>query len=138
MPGADTSPARFLAPPPERALVCDALETAQATYTPRDELVAAVVLHDDVCLALWALSLDGGVTNLDTARTKHPLLSSVPHPDQDRLVRSALVSPARAVAVGVAVVLLGVDGPGERSNRAARWIAYGDAPLDVVSGHLGR
>ncbi len=129
---------RAMKPPPERAFVCDALELVASArdVAPLEEAVAIVALHDDVAIALWALALDAGATDLDATRSAHPILASVPHDRQDRLIRAALVSPARAVGPGLAAVLLDAEGPSERRGRATRWVAFGDAPFDVVAGHL--
>lgn len=134
--GPGASPARAMHPPPERALVCDPLLLAAGVSAALDDIVATVVLHDDVAIALWALALDGGATDLDGTRTAHPLLASVAPSRQDRLVRAALVSPARAIAPGIAATLVDQDGPSERSNRATRWLAFGDAPFDLVAIYL--
>ena len=131
------SRARTLRPPPERALVCQALQVAAASATA-SEAMATVVLHDDVAIALWALTLDSGATDLDATRTAHALLASVPADRQDRLVRAALVSPVRAIAPGLATALVDAEGPGERHERATRWLAYGDAPFDLVAARIAR
>ncbi len=127
-----SSQVRTMKPPPERALVCEALVLGGAEG-PREEAVATVALHDDVAIALWATSLDAASNDLDATRTAHPLLSSVSPERQDRLVRAALVSPVRVMAAGLAAELLDRDGPLARRERAERWMAYGDAPLDLVA-----
>ena len=57
---------------------------------------------------------------------------------QDRLLRGALATPARAIAAGLAAALLDSGGPACRRLRASRWLAFGDAPFDVVTDYLGR
>ncbi len=130
-----SSQVRTMKPPPERALVCETLLLGGAEGS-RDEAMATVALHDDVAIALWATALDSASNDLDATRTAHPLVSSVSPERQDRLVRAALVSPVRAIAAGLAAELLERDGPGARRERAERWIAYGDAPLDLVAKWL--
>jgi hypothetical protein len=131
-----SSVVRSMAPPPERALLCEPLMLARNADGADDRAVLALVLHDDAAIALWALGLDEGATDLDATRTAHPLLSSVPPDRQDRLVRAALVSAARLVAPGVAVTVLDAEGPDGRRERATRWVGFGDAPLDLVSAFL--
>jgi hypothetical protein len=133
-----TSLALALAPPPERAGVCNVLDLAdKSEQSLATGALAAIVLHDEVAIALWAFALAQGATDLDATRTAHPLLASVPPDRQDRLVRGALVTPARACAAGAAALLLDADGPSERRGRAVRWAAFGDAPLDIVAHELG-
>jgi hypothetical protein len=127
---------RAMRPSSERALVCEVLQLAAAPASAAESLIANVVLHDDVAIALWAFALDKGATDLDVVRTQHPLISSVPHDRQDRLVRSALVSPVRSIAPGVAVTIVNAGGPDGAQDRAGRWIASGDAPFDLVSDAL--
>jgi hypothetical protein len=127
-----------MGPPPERALVCDLVALVAEAREPNAEASAVVALHDDVAVALWALALDSGALDLDATRTAHPLLASVRHDRQDRLVRAALVSPARLIAPGLAATLLDADGANARRSRAERWSAFGDAPLDVVAAEIGR
>jgi hypothetical protein len=132
------SPVRSMRPPPERALVCEALRLVAGADLPLDRVVATVAVHDDVAIALWAIEVDGGTTDLDAARAAHPLMASVSSDRQDRLVRDALVSPARAIAAGLACALLDAGGADARRERASRWLAFGDAPLDAVADYLGR
>ncbi len=129
---------RAMSPPPERALVCEALRLVADADSPIDKVIAAVAVHDDVAIALWALDLDGGATDLEATRTAHPLMASVSSDRQDRLLRGALVSPTRAIAAGLAGALLDAEGPGARRTRASRWLAFGDAPFDLVTDYLGR
>jgi len=136
--GGEPSLARALRPPPERALLCDPLKLAAASGTTLDDTVESLALHDDVAIALWALALDHSGTALDVARAAYPLLASVPEERKDRLARSALVSPVRAITVGLMAAILDDDGPDHRRDRAQRWVAFGDAPLDVVSAYLAR
>ena len=135
-PGA--SLVRAMIPPPERALVCDALRLVADAASPTDELIATVALHDDVAIALWAIELDRGATDLEATRLAHPLMASVSSNRQDRLLRGALATPARAIAAGLAAALLDSGGPAGRRLRASRWLAFGDAPFDVVTDYLGR
>ena len=137
-PPADTRTVRALTPPRERRLVCQVLRVAASAASQLEATISAVVLHDDVAIALWAIALDAGATDTDATRTARPLLSSVPPNRQDRLVRSALVSPVYVIAPGIAATLLDAEGPGARSERAARWLAFGDAPFDIVANVLGR
>jgi hypothetical protein len=121
-----------MAPPPERALICEPLLLVRDASGEADQVIATLVLHDAAAIALWAVALDDGATDLDATRAAHPLLSRVPPDRQDRLVRGALVSAARAVAFGAVATLLDAQGPEHRRQRATRWLAFGDAPLDVV------
>jgi len=131
------SVARGMRPPPERALVCEALLLAGEESNAREEVAALVALHDDVTIALWAIELDGGSGVVDRSRIAHRLIASVASDRESRLARAALVLPVRAIAPALAVAVLDAEGPGQRHERAVRWLSYGDAPLDVVLGYLG-
>jgi hypothetical protein len=127
---------RGVRPASERALVCEVLQLSAAPGSAAASLVATLVQHDDVAIALWALALENGASDLDVVRTQNPLISSVPHDRQDRLVRSALVSPVRSIAPGLAVTIVDAEGPDATRDRARRWIAFGDAPFDIVGAAL--
>jgi len=130
------SPVRAMSPPPERALVCDVLQLVASANLPLEEAVATVAIHDDVAVALWALDLERGATDLDATRTAHPLLASVKPDRQDRLVRAALVSPVPALAAGLAVTIVDAEGIDAKRDRAKRWLTFGDAPFDAVGEYL--
>jgi len=130
------SPARALLPPPERALLCSPLHLAASASIRLDAAIVAVTLHDDVAIALWALALDHGRPDLDVARLAHPLIAPVSTDRRDRLARSALVSPVRAIAVGLMASLLDEAGLEHRRDRAKAWVAWGDGPLDTVGEYL--
>jgi hypothetical protein len=114
---------RAMAPPPERAAICGAIGSLAAA---RDATASLVALHDDVLLALAA------VTTSPPPRTA---LLSKPEDDRvDELRRDARERPA--VALGVALAAEMIYGAGDAAPRLAAWNALGDAPLDVVAAEL--
>ena len=73
----------------------------------------------------------------ETAASRLALVSNVPPEHRGRLVRLAAVRPVECIAVAWMASIVDVGRAEERRARAARWIGYGDAPLDVVAGDLG-
>jgi hypothetical protein len=53
-----------------------------------------------------------------------------------RLLRRVAVRPTPAIATGWAIALLTAEGIPALRPRASRWLAFGDAPVDVVQPHL--
>jgi hypothetical protein len=118
---------RAMAPPPERAAICGAL----SALTEEPERAAAVVaLHDDIVLALAALTVDS------PPRTK--LISKPTDEVVDDLRRAARERPVVALGVALAATLL-YDAGTDRKATLARieaWRGLGDAPLDVVAREI--
>ncbi|HEX3771740.1 MAG TPA: hypothetical protein VHV30_12770 [Polyangiaceae bacterium] len=114
---------RSMAPPPERAAICGALDALADDKLPAAGLVA---LHDDLLIA------DAAFTTSPPPRTV--LLS---HPDDDTvdaLRRAARERPIPAIGVALAAELLyGTEGTDARLHA---WRALGEAPLDVVAREL--
>jgi hypothetical protein len=117
---------RSMAPPPERAAICGALDALADDKLPAAGLVA---LHDDLLLA------DAAFTTSPPPRTG--LLS---HPDDDTvdaLRRAARERPVPAIGVALAAELLyGAPGSDGAYARLHAWRALGEAPLDVVAREL--
>jgi len=124
---------RGLGPSPERAFVCMTLREL-ASGGPEADLRAVVDLHDAVTIASWAFAIH--VDGVDPVEAPHgrPLLGELPPERQGRLVRLAAVRPVACIAVARMALLLdsGGGGPEGRRERAKRWLARGDAPLDLV------
>jgi hypothetical protein len=118
---------RGFGPPPERALLCAGLHALL-----RGDLPALVALHDAVVVATWALAVH--VDGLDPVEAPHGrgLLGEVPPERLGRLTRLAAVRPVACIAVARMAALLDAESESTRREKAQRWIAYGDAPLDVV------
>jgi hypothetical protein len=112
---------RALGAPPERDLACDVVRLA-AQGDP--DLPA--VLHAVVAAGLEAIALHGGpVKSPPSSRgTLHGKLL---------LERHAASRPVDVIVAALAAAWLAPD----PKARAARWIAFGDAPLDVVWRELG-
>jgi hypothetical protein len=129
------SPVRSSAPP-ERAPLCAVL---QALRYPRSApgVAALVGLADDVTLAIWAIEIDGDGRDPYRVVSAHPLLSQLPPELEGPLMRTVATRPLLPLGVALMARLLTTPGPEERSSRVARWLAFGDAPLDVVAHELG-
>jgi hypothetical protein len=76
---------------------------------------------------------------VDPEETPHTLvlLSEVPPEHVGKFVRFAAVRPIACLAVARMASLLDAGGLEERQARAKRWLAFGDAPLDVVEREMG-
>jgi hypothetical protein len=122
--------------PPERALLCGKL-SGHAEPGPDGGLVALVATHDAVALAMWAMAIH--VDDADPDETPHALtlLSEVPPEHIGRFVRFAAVRPVACLAVARMAAVLDAAGLEERQARAKRWLAFGDAPLDIVEREMG-
>jgi hypothetical protein len=128
---------RALPPPPERAPLCGALA---ARHDDADDashlgsLAALVALHDDVVVALWSLALhEAHATPNHATDSAHPFFGA--QPDREaRLVRFAAARPVAAIAAGLAAAEIAVA---PESDLAARWLTFGDAPLDLALAALG-
>lgn len=112
---------RALGAPPERDLACDLVRVA----AQGDPEVRAI-LHAVVAAGLEAIALHGG---------------PVPAPPSSRgtlhgklvLERHEASRPVDVIVAALAAAWLAPD----PKARAARWLAFGDAPLDVVWRELG-
>jgi len=126
------SPVRGFAPPPDRSFVCSALHQ-MADARPEADVRTLLALHDAVTVATWAFAIH--VDDVDPVEAPHgrSLLSDVPPERVGRLVRLAAVRPLACIAVARMATILEAKEGDERRARATRWIAYGDAPLDIVA-----
>jgi hypothetical protein len=129
---------RAMLPPPERAPICGALSTLRESTDDAGLAVALVALHDEATVALWAIALrvDGATTTRATAAA-HTFFGA--EPDREaRLARYAESRPVEAIGAGLAAELLTRTSatPADARAAAARWLSFGDAPLDVVEREL--
>jgi hypothetical protein len=126
-PPVPESRVRSWSPPPERAAICGLV----GVITERPVAAAIVALHDDVALALAA------VTEAPPPRTR--LLCAPSGDVVDGLERSARERPVVALGVALAVERLVAGGSAGESDvdaRARAWQRLGEAPLDVVDREL--
>jgi hypothetical protein len=119
-------------PPPERAPICGALRFLAKPAQDVDALGALLALHDDVALALLALDVQIGDRDPEAAAGAHRPLSSIPPEREARWIRLAATRPL--VPLGAAMMAELVLGHPER---AERWLAFGDASIDIVVRELG-
>jgi hypothetical protein len=119
---------RAFGPPPERAPICGLLQALAFGDVSS--------LADDVTVALWALAIHGEGLDPKRAAEKYRLASGVPFDREARLVRRAVVRPVSVLGVGWAITLL-VRENKPQFDLAKRWLAFGDAPLDVIAAELG-
>jgi hypothetical protein len=124
-PAVPATRVRAMAPPPERAAVCGALDLLQS----ESPAVALTTLHDDVVFAFSA------VTDAPPPRTR--MLSAPDNDTVDDLRRRAREHPVAVLAVAVAAELLYAPGTVGADDRLRAWRALGEAPLDVVARELG-
>jgi hypothetical protein len=127
---------RSLSPPPERESACRTMRLFAEAAGETDEIVAWVVAHDRLTMALWAISLHGRDRSVETALRTALRTTWDPPPE---LVRAAAVDAPAAIVAGLAVELLLEEGIARAPARARKWKAFGDAPLHVVAREaLGR
>ena len=129
------SPVRALVPPPERAAICGALRSL-AEADADDARVAALAAMDlEVTTALWALAVHAAGVDPDRAQERTRPLFPLPPEREMRVLRLAVARPVVALGAGLAAEILlrhaGADGTDLRGP-ARRWLAFGDAPLDVI------
>ena len=127
---------RSFAPPPERAPICAALVSLSHPKDEREALTALIALSDEVTLAIWAIDISGDDRDPDRASQSHRLLAAVPPEREARLLRVVATRPLLPLGVAFMAELVAARGPEERARRASEWLAFGDAPLDVVKKEL--
>jgi hypothetical protein len=130
------SPIRSAGPPPERSAVCGALRTIAEATTPSEALAALIAEHDAVAIAQWALAIHLDDRDAEHAPEGHRLLGDTPPEREARLVRFAATHPIACIGVARMASLLDSHGKENRHALAMRWLAYGDAPLDLVEREL--
>jgi hypothetical protein len=124
------------APPPERSAVCGALRMIAEATTESEGTAALVAVHDAVAIAQWALAIHIDDRDAEQAPEGHPLMGDVPPERVARLVRFAATHPIACIGVARMASMLDRHGKENRRARAKRWLAYGDAPLDLVEREL--
>jgi hypothetical protein len=138
LPTSSIAGVRGFTPPPERLAVCAALGSLSSPRSPAAAAAALVAEHDAVALAGAALAMHTAGLDPDRAAITLHLMADHPPEGPERLVRFAAVRPVACLAVArMARILLGGGAPQAQGDRAARWLAAGDAPLDVVLGRTG-
>jgi hypothetical protein len=130
---AGASKVRGFSPPPERELLCASLRG----QGEGEGLSVLLATHDAVTLALWGIAMH--VDDVDPDETPHrfALLSEVPPERMGRLVRFAATRPVACLALARMAAWLDAGGAEQREARAKRWLAFGDAPLDIVGREMG-
>ncbi len=125
---------RGFLPPPERAAICGALEGVHGGAAHEEALLPAMMsLHDDVVVALWALAVHAEGVTPEVAASRYRPLAFFPPEREARLLRLSAVRATVALGAGLGVVILARGGVREIPKRAERWLAFGDAPLDVIA-----
>ena len=132
----DASRIRALAPPPERAPICGALHFLDGAKSDDALLITLVALHFDVTAALWSLAIHEAALDPDRAAERIRPILPIPPEREVRWLRVATAHPVLPIAAGLAADLLTRDPDADLREAAHRWIAFGDAPLDVVEAQL--
>jgi hypothetical protein len=128
---------RLFLPPPERAVVCASVRAVAHGSSDAEAASQLVAMHDTVVIATWALAIHIDHANPDEAPHGRSLMGEVAPEEAGRLIRFAAARPVACVAAARMAVLLGDGGAVERQARAKRWLAFGDAPLDIVAREMG-
>jgi hypothetical protein len=128
---------RSAAPPPERSPVCGALGAIARAKTEPEALAALIAVHDAVAMAGWALVIHLDDGDPEQAPQGRALIADVPPEHEGRFIRFAATRPLACIAVARMASLLDADGPENRQSRAKRWLAFGEAPLDIVEREWG-
>jgi hypothetical protein len=127
---------RLFLPPPERAVVCASLHAIARAQRDAEAVSLLIAMHDAVAIATWALAIHLDHVDPDAAPAGRYLLGEVAPEAMGRLVRFAAARPVACIAAARMAALLGGGGAIERQARARRWLAFGDAPLDVVAREM--
>jgi len=127
---------RRFVPPPERAVVCASLRAIAGATTDAESTSLLVAMHDAVAIATWALAIHVDHADPDLAPHGRSLLGEVAPEEAGRLIRFAAARPVACIAAARMAALLGAGGAIERQARARRWLAFGDAPLDIVAREM--
>jgi hypothetical protein len=127
---------RLFQPPPERAVVSASLCAVAVARTDATAAALLVALHDAVAIATWAVVIHVDHVDPDDAPRGHFLLGDVAPEEMGKLIRFAATRPAACIASARMAALLGEGGAIERQGRARRWLAFGDAPLDIVAREM--
>jgi hypothetical protein len=117
------SPVRTMRPPPERELICGMLRTLVVSLNKPQHWPALMALHDEIVVGIWSLP-----PLMQSSRHTH-LMADLPDDQIDRLRRVAAARPALPLGVALAVDILL---RGDLLQRASAWLAFGDAPLDII------
>jgi len=103
-------------------------------------------LHNEAVVGLWALDVARG-DSVDAASSRYPAIlpelspeqtarmleQHVPLPHRERsLQRRAALHPVAALGTALALEWLVEGDVDDVTARAAKWDAYGDAPVDVA------
>lgn len=124
-------------PPPERAAICGALEGWRAADDrPATQLSEVMALHDDVVVGLWALAIHAEGLTPDQADARYRPMSFLPPEREARLLRLAAVRATVVLGAALGVEQLTRGGLDAARARATRWLAFGDAPLDVIAARV--
>jgi hypothetical protein len=123
---------RAIEPPPERAYVCGVLRTVADAADERSRAAALVALHTHLVIALWTSPIHFGDDAPYRAANKLRPTMPVPPEREVHLLQVAAVRPVAALAAGWATVLLLQRGVDYAASRAKVWLAFGDAPFDIV------
>lgn len=134
LPRALRSPLRGALPPPERAPLRGYLCSVASATSSRARLAALVAAHDLLSMGLWTWENHGGPADLQSEAPK--VLAEVPPERDARRARALLAAPAAALGSALGVAMLLEQGEAGLVPRAERWLAFGDAPLDVVRAEV--
>jgi hypothetical protein len=126
-----------MAPPAERAWACSLIHALDDVRTDEDELAADLAWHDAIVVARWSVSTHGPVRAPDAALRLASLRAGESSADRARLFLLARARPMRAIAPGIAAVILAKSGVTHTRARARAWRAIGDAPMDMIAPLLG-
>lgn len=127
---------RLFSPPPERSVVCASLHAIARARSDSEAVALLLAMHDVVAIATWAIAIDLDHVDPDLAPEGRYLLGEVAPEAMGRFVRYAAARPVACIAGARMAALLGGGGPIERQARARRWLAFGDAPLDIVAREM--
>jgi hypothetical protein len=136
-PAAD-SRVRSMMPPSERAPICGALRATEDAKDDVELAASLVALHDATVVALWALALHAeGAPPERAIASVNPFFGAQPEREA-HLIRFAEANPVAALGAGLAAELLtrGGASAADAGARGKRWLAFGDAPLDVIEREL--
>ena len=120
---------RSAKPPPEREAICGALTLLDGAWATAERAAILMAMHDATVAAQAALHV---------GKARHEYLAHLESDAQAALETVVTARPLVPLGVALAAELLtrGSRDPAKMRERLTRWLAFGDAPLDVVEREL--
>jgi len=125
---------RSMAAPQEREPACHLRHAvARASDDAATKATMLAMMHDHVVIGEWALEVARGTSTIASAQANHHLFYPVLPDTRAKYERIALARPVAAIGAAEAVRILLEADP---KDRATKWSALGEVPLDIARREL--